>query len=567
MAVELVGEGPAAAAVEAALADVDVATATLGAEDVGDARLAIAVGTAGDPALERVNDRARSLGVRWLGVELGGVGGYPVVEAAVTGFGPGTACYECLATRVATNRDPNAEPTAAQPAHTARYAGAIAGRAAAQYVTEGEEAIFGGLVEVPHAERTVLPVPGCECADGDATGVSLSTVDRPLEESLARAERSLDERVGIVESVGEVESVPAPYYHAQVGDTSAFSDATASQDAAGVDAGWDAAFMKALGEALERYAAGVYRLEDCQEAPVADVADAVEPGAFVCRTEPGGSEALSWVAGRNLSTGEPVSLPAAFVHYPPAEQRFRPAITTGLGLGNGGCGAILAGLYEVIERDAVMLAWYSTYDPMGLAVKDEGVETLTRRARAADLSVTLSLVTQDVDVPVVAAAVHREEWPRFALGSAAHLDPDHAARSALTEALQNWMELEGMGPAEADDAAGAIGRYADRPDGITGFVSPETTVPAASVGAGAPPDGRDELERLLERVEDAGLAAYAASTTTRDLRALGFEAVRILVPAAQPLCFGEPYFGTRAETVPRDLGYEPRLRRDHHPFP
>jgi ribosomal protein S12 methylthiotransferase accessory factor len=567
MAVELVGEGPALAAVEAALADVDLATATVRADDVGDPRLAIAVANAGDPLLERVNDRAGSQGFPWLGVELGGVGGYPLVDAAVAGFAPKTACYDCLATRVAANRDPEAEPTAAQPAHTARFAGAIAGRAAARLLADGDDAVFGTLVEVPHAQRTVLPVPDCACADEVDHGLSLAPVDRSLDESLARAERGLDERVGVVRSIGEVESVPAPYYLARACETGAFSDVTASRDAAGVDAGWDAAFMKALGEALERYAAGVYRLDECREAQVGDVADAVDPASFVCHTEPDGDESLHWVSGRDLHAGESASLPATFVHYPPAEQRFRPSITTGLGLGNGGCGAVLAGLYEVIERDAAVLAWYSTYEPMGLAVDDEGVADLRRRARVADLSATLTLVTQDVDVPVIAAAVHREEWPRLAVGSAAHLDPDRAARSALTEALQNWMELDGMGPEDADDATGAIGHYADWPDGVEGFLSPETTVPAASVGPADPPAGRDELDALLQRVADAGLTAYAAPTTTRDLRALGFEAVRVLVPAAQPLFFEDAYFGERAETVPADLGFEPALDRDHHPFP
>jgi ribosomal protein S12 methylthiotransferase accessory factor len=55
--------------------------------------------------------------------------------------------------------------------------------------------------------------------------------------------------------------------------------------------------------------------------------------------------------------------------------------------------------------------------------------------------------------------------------------------------------------------------------------------------------------------------------TPRDLELLGLEAVRALVPEAQPLFVDEPYFGERAEQVPRELGYEPRLGRQHHPFP
>jgi ribosomal protein S12 methylthiotransferase accessory factor len=68
-------------------------------------------------------------------------------------------------------------------------------------------------------------------------------------------------------------------------------------------------------------------------------------------------------------------------------------------------------------------------------------------------------------------------------------------------------------------------------------------------------------------VEAAGLSPVVARLTTRDLATLGFEAVRVLVPGAQPLFTGEPFFGDRAREVPRSMGYEPALDRPYHPFP
>jgi len=68
-------------------------------------------------------------------------------------------------------------------------------------------------------------------------------------------------------------------------------------------------------------------------------------------------------------------------------------------------------------------------------------------------------------------------------------------------------------------------------------------------------------------VADAGLDAYAARVTTRDVAAMGFEAVRVLVPAAQPLFVSDSYFGERAREVPRELGFRPRLDRPFHPYP
>jgi ribosomal protein S12 methylthiotransferase accessory factor len=430
------------------------------------------------------------------------------------------------------------------------------------------EPLGGTVVEVPGQEREFLAVPG----EGRDRTLDRSWRSVDLNAALERAEHALDDRVGLLTQVGERESFPIPYYLAGTAETTVYSDAAAAAFAAGADADWDRAFMKALGEGLERYCAGVYRQSAFVVAPETNRARPVSPARFarpdsyrqVDREEP-----IPWVRGEHLATGERVSLPAEFVYYPPPQERHKPAITTGLGLGNSGVEALLSGLYEVIERDATMLAWYSTFDPLELTIDDDRFGTLVKRARAEELDVTPLLMTQDVDVPVVAVAVHRdgEAWPRFAMGSGADLDPAAAAHAALAEALQNWMELRAMGPEQAADEKAAIGDYAAFPAAAQQFIDVGATVDAGSVGPDALPEGETELDAVVERVTDAGLDAYAARTTTDDVAELGFEAVRVLSPEAQPLFTGEPFFAERAETVPAELGFEPRLEREYHPYP
>ena len=566
MTATLAGDGPAAAAVRAALGDTDHEVRTVAPPDLG-GDLGIVVGRAGAPAFAAAAQRARSAGLRWLAVELGGVGGVavPGVEAAVAGFDAGPGCFDCLQARVRGNLDPGADGSEESPEPaTERFAGALAGRAAVRLLAGEPTPVLGGVVEVPHAERELLAVPGCDCGTERDRTVRTDHGERSLDDALSAAERAVDERVGLVSSVGEVESYPVPYYLATLADTAGFSDATASEQAAGVAAGWDEAFMKALGEGLERYSAGVYRTADLPRGRAAELPGAVGLSAFVLPESVDTGGARRFVPGRDLHDDSEVLLPAERVQFP--YETAAPTITTGLGLGNAGAEALLAGLTETVERDAATLAWYSTYEPLGLAVEDEGYRTLVRRARSEGLSVTTTLLTQDIDVPVVAVAVHREEeWPRFALGTDAALDPAAAARSACAEALQNWLELRGMGESGAREAPGRIGHFAGRPDSARAFVDPETTIPADSVGRSVPAE--EELNAVLGALADAGLDAYAARLTPPDVEGLGFEAVRVLVPAAQPLFFDEPYFGERARTVPGALGYEPRLRRQHHPFP
>ncbi|AAV45968.1 unknown [Haloarcula marismortui ATCC 43049] len=566
--VEVVGRGPAVDALAAFLADIDVSVAqpSTPADSSGD--LAIVVDTVGSERFAAWNDRAKDDAIPWVAVELGGVGGVPVTDAAISGFGPETGCFDCLRTRVEATVDDTEEVTGAPAAATQRFAGALAGRLVTQFL-DGDAALLGTVTELPHTQRRFLPVPGCDCGGTQGHSLGDGRQTAPDSEALSRAELGLDDRVGIATEVGEVESFPAPYYLSTLADTAGFSDVSAAAKAAGVAIDWDTAFMKALGENYERYAAGVYREGNLQHGTVADVPAAVTPDTFVRdEAEWDESHALPWVPAENLLTDEQRSLPAETVHYPPPSNAVRPATTTGLGLGNTVTEALLTGLYEVIERDAAMLSWYSTFDPLRVAIDEhEQYETLRRRATSEGLDVTALLLTQDVDVPVITVALAQDEWPRFALGTDADLNPGAAAVGALEEALQNWMELDSMGPEAAMDAQGAIGRYAKSPGEAADLTASETAVPLDSLGPDVDLSGEAELETLCDRAADAGLAPYGTRLTTRDLEQLGFEAVRVVCPSAQPLFFGESFFGERAETVPADLGFEPRLDRDHHPFP
>jgi ribosomal protein S12 methylthiotransferase accessory factor len=565
--VAVVGDGAAVDAVRAALGDADVSVESTAVGGVANAEFAVVVGVAGTGGFQTANEHARDGGTPLVTVEIGGLGGHALadVDAGVSLLTPGGPCFECLASRVAaTGQEPAESPSADRGA--VRLAGAQAGRLAVDAL-QGNAAP-GTVLELPHAERRVATVPHCECG-GNPPTATLPRGDetRSLDDALAAAEPLVDDRVGVLTAVGERESFPAPYYLAMSSDTAPFSDADAASQAAGVAADWNEAYMKAVGEGFERYAAGVYRTDDFRTASV-DQEATVSPDRFVRpddATDPSG--ALDCVRGEHLGTGERALLPADRVVFPPPDEHTGPAITTGLGLGNSGAGALLSGLYETIERDATMLSWYSTFDPLGLAVDDDGFAELESRASGEDLEVTAVLCTQDVDVPVVAVAVHRDDWPRFAIGSAADLDATAAARGALCEALQNWMELRAMGPERASEEDGAIGKYADFPANVREFVDPETTIAVDDVGPDDPLSGNAELEAVLDAVATADLDAYGARLTTRDLDAAGFEAVRVLVPEAQPLFVDEPYFGDRARTVPADLGFQPRLDNAVHPFP
>lgn len=568
--VHLVGGGPAADAAHDALADLDVSITSGRISELSEADLGLVVAPAGDDGFDTAARVARDESIPLLTVEVGGLGGHALddMDAGIALFAPDGPCFECLRSRVAST-DPDVAAKARADPSAVRLAGAHAGRLAVQALDGA--AVTGTVIEVPHARRHLLPAPNCVCQTAPLELNIDSDGSRGLEAVADAAEQAVDERLGPVTLLGERESFPAPYYLAALCDTSVFGDGEANEHAAGVADNWDAAFVKAIGEALERCCAAIYETEDFEVASPDGPMTAetvVHPDQFV-RPDRELPAELSWVDGVSLPDESPVVLPAEFVVFPPDDDVLAPAITTGLGLGNSSAEAILSGLYETVERDATMLAWYSTFEPLALQVNDPDFQTLAKRARAEDLEVTALLVTQDIDVPVVAVAVHREgEWPKLAFGSSADLDAASAATGALEEALQNWMELRSMGPEGSQEAGGAIARYADFPREVHDFVDPETVIPADSVGPNDLPDSPGaELDLLVGAVTDVDMTPYVSGLTTRDVRQLGFEAVRVLVPGAQPLFLGDSYFGERARTVPRELGYRPEFNAPPHPFP
>ncbi len=77
-------------------------------------------------------------------------------------------------------------------------------------------------------------------------------------------------------------------------------------------------------------------------------------GASVCR----------WVCFRRAGTGEPWWVPEDLAYLSPRpgeSHRFTAAVSTGLACGRPGQPVLLRGLQEVIERDAVLGAWWGRY--------------------------------------------------------------------------------------------------------------------------------------------------------------------------------------------------------------
>jgi ribosomal protein S12 methylthiotransferase accessory factor len=158
-----------------------------------------------------------------------------------------------------------------------------------------------------------------------------------------------------------------------------------------------------------------------------------------------------WTLGWDIIQQADVAVPAGMV--PMDRFRFGRADlvsfqtgTNGLASGNHFLEALLSGLLEVIERDAVachMTAFQRTQQPLPrvrtATIDSPLVQELLNRFEASGVAPVLFDCRVDTDVPVYMAYIYDRLVRHIGLyrGYGAHLDPEVAMVRALTEAAQS----------------------------------------------------------------------------------------------------------------------------------
>ena len=275
---------------------------------------------------------------------------------------------------------------------------------------------------------------------------------------------------------------------------------------------------------------------------------------------------VAWTPAWSLtprSHGQQYWIPAAYCYLavPAAHDPgfFQPS-SNGHGVGNCLEEAILQGLLELVERDAVAIWWYGRVRRPGVELAERFVGQLAARgwtAWALDL-------THDLGI-AVRAALARDARGRWCVGFGAHLDP----AVALARATGELRQLLVLGDERCVWDAGALPDHA--------FLYPDATaepVPAAAIGAVATSgagatscapirDLRAAVEHVVARVARAGLDTLVVDQTRPDL---GLCAVKVVVPNLRH--FWPRFAPGRLYDVPERLGWTHALTEaDLNPVP
>lgn len=402
-------------------------------------------------------------------------------------------------------------------------------------------------------------------------------------------------RLGIVQNLYELTREPdAPdifNYVSEVCDTSQFHFQQGGKVSTGLGITRFHARTAAVGECLERYAAGLYdRDKDVLLAAwkemTAQGLRAVHPedfgfysekqyqshtylNRFTENTRIGWTKAIC-LTDKNAEVWLPASCVFLPYKYMDGETQISSQISTGLAASFDQDAAVMGGICEIVEREAVMLTWLHNLPCPELSFSPNCwfSKVFEQRFARSGFEYYLCQAPSDLGLHTVFAMMVDKGRKVISTGSSTKPDAQSAALKALLETAQ-VRELLLSIPKERTPPQFHLETYQHLPldeDLLTFFTS----------GCTRHADGKEQplsLDELLLNCTKAGIDVYMADLTTPDLADAGLKVVRAVMPQAVRLYreFELPFLGgRRLYEAPQKLGctalHEEQLRLKPHPF-
>jgi ribosomal protein S12 methylthiotransferase accessory factor len=320
----------------------------------------------------------------------------------------------------------------------------------------------------------------------------------------------------------------------------------------------------AVGEALERYAE--VTVEDGMQlsSSASALGDRAMDLDLVARcskrelshpgcplTVPDKTEPIRWLPAVDMHTGSVRLVPAVMsclCLYPSPAERFWTPISTGGAAHTSLEAAVVSGICEVIERDALSLTWLQKLPlpRLGDACLSDEARDVIRWCAEHGIDTHLFDATTDVGVPTVYCLQTTRDpaIDRMAqvVACATNFDPATAALRAVLEAIGIRIGLVGTTdhPRRYQDftsvthGALVMGRRSRRR--AFGFLLDEPRPRAASIPQAVSCESdTDKLGFLLERLARRGMSVYVVDLTRRELEAADLVAVQVIIPELQPM--------------------------------
>ncbi|WMT39670.1 TOMM precursor leader peptide-binding protein [Paenibacillus sp. D2_2] len=311
---------------------------------------------------------------------------------------------------------------------------------------------------------------------------------------------------------------------------------------------------------------------------------------------------MEWVWGYSLLQARPILVPKLLAYYSlGGEEGFVYETSNGCAVGGSLEEAILYGILEVVERDSFLLTWYARLQVPRLDYSSSGdlelILMIGRLRAVTGYEVSLYNTTMENGIPSIWALAKGGAQDRVNLicAAGAHLDPIHAAKSAIHElagmipmAEKRLKERRLEAEAMLDDpflvqhmedhsllyslpeAKERLHFLLDERNPIRTFAEEFHSVPWQE-------DLTEDLKQILQIFHSLQMDVIVVDQSSSETLRNGLHCVKVLIPGMLPMTFGHHLTRLtgldRVLDVPMKLGYanhrltQQELNPYPHPFP
>lgn len=433
-----------------------------------------------------------------------------------------------------------------------------------------------------------------------------------VKDAINKASRIISERVGIIRSIKRTawynDEPKMFHFSVEMCDTSIFSEVeNKSNFPGGASFDKDKAFMKALGEAIERYCLGIYNKKCLIESSYSKLGDkALNLNSVVNFSETqlknkkifkfSNNSEFRWVEGYSITDDRPIFVPAQLVYVPynyENEKIIRFPISTGAAAGTSLSSALLRGICEVIERDAFMINYLNMLKREKVNPKNSTSHYINQIVDAYEFyKLELHTINISTDIPIytfLTILIDRSKMgPAVTIGLKTSFNPKEAFIGSVEEAqpvrvwIRDLMYKQSRKLEEIRKKQFLINTFEERgllwsDYSMVKYLnfwiknSMEKKLDSfKNLSSGNP---KKDLRKLIKFLKNKKYTIVFVDITTRDIEEIGLKVVKVIIPEMQPLYVDERFRylgGERLYSIPSMLGYksksEKELNKVPHPF-
>ncbi len=416
---------------------------------------------------------------------------------------------------------------------------------------------------------------------------------------------------GLVASVDRISPTGYPYqvFGASLGDLGAgttnvrgFVSNTRSLDVGGSGGGLDSELARGIAtvEAIERHAncavpIGLrWATANELDGHVLDMATLPtctpnEMASVFCPVRSYESDStIRWAKAWSFTKGVSTWVPAVLVwlNVPPLtpDECFTLPISTGAAAHSTLEAAVLNGILEVVERDAISLVWLQrlTLPEIDLEGQDREIERSLNKARERGRMLHFFDATTNLGIPTVYCVEvnERSKSLRTVVMCDANLNPRTSILKIFRELAASQLGLSGnqTPPQKPDEFTtvydGALYMGHESKAHVFDFLLSETRdvekVRLNDLPVYEFPSAIEKLRFVLSRLAQAEMEVVVADITTREAKAAGIHVVKAIVPQLMPLSFVHSarfLAHERLYDAPDRMGFGKRPYEEINPYP